>query len=90
MNKQELVKTFDDFCRNNEFELNPDKAQVDAVIDGVLENERKFGLKYCPCRVMTGDLKKDLELLCPCNFRLQDKYREQGECWCGLFTKKGR
>ncbi|MFC1568439.1 ferredoxin-thioredoxin reductase catalytic domain-containing protein [Candidatus Margulisiibacteriota bacterium] len=90
MNKQEIIKAFAAFCKDNEFELNPDKAHVDAIIDGILENEGKYGLKYCPCRIQSGNFQKDLELLCPCNFTAQDKYRDKKECWCGLFTKKGR
>ena len=84
------MDAFGAFCRGNEFELNPDQVHVSAVIDGVIENEKRFGLKYCPCRIRTGDPGKDLELICPCNFTIQDKYKVQGECWCGLFTKKGR
>lgn len=90
MNKREVLKAFEGFCRENEFELNPDKAHVGACIDGILENEKKYGFKYCPCRIQTGDFAKDIELLCPCNFTIQEKYKNQGECWCGLFTKKGR
>jgi ferredoxin-thioredoxin reductase catalytic subunit len=90
LNKQQILAAFEAFCRGNEFELNPDKDHVSAVIDGILENEKKFGLKYCPCRVRSGDFSKDLELLCPCNFTVQKKYEQQGECWCGLFVKRGR
>ncbi|KPJ69084.1 hypothetical protein AMJ44_04700 [candidate division WOR-1 bacterium DG_54_3] len=90
MNKGEILKAFEVFCRENEFELNPDRAHVEACIDGILENEEKFGLKYCPCRIVSRDFQKDLELLCPCNFTIQEKYKTQEECWCGLFTKRGR
>lgn len=90
MDKQEVTKAFEEFCQGNEFELNPDRAHTSAVIDGVLENEKKFGLKYCPCRIRTGNFEKDIELLCPCNFMIQEKYKTLGECWCGLFTKIGR
>jgi ferredoxin-thioredoxin reductase catalytic subunit len=90
LNKDEIIKAFAAFCQGNEFELNPDKSHMEAVIDGVLENEKAYGLKYCPCRIRTGDFEKDLELLCPCNFTAQEKYASQSECWCGLFTKVGR
>ena len=90
MNKEETLKAFEVFCRDNEFELNPDKAHVEACIEGILDNEKKFGLKYCPCRIVSKDFQKNLELLCPCNFTIQKKYAEKGECWCGLFVKKGR
>jgi len=54
---------------NNDFMLNPDSLHVDMVIAGVLENEKKYELKFCPCRLTGGIREKDLELLCPCNFR---------------------
>ncbi|MFC1559940.1 ferredoxin-thioredoxin reductase catalytic domain-containing protein [Candidatus Margulisiibacteriota bacterium] len=88
MNKKEILNAFAAFCDGNEFELNPDKEHVNAVIDGILINEKQDGLKYCPCRIKTGDLEKDMELICPCNFTIQDKYKTKGECWCGLFKKK--
>ena len=88
MNKQEILKAFEEFCNGNEFELNSNKAHVEGCVDGILENEKKYGLKYCPCRIRTGNFEKDFELLCPCNFTAQEKYKTQGECWCGLFVKK--
>lgn len=90
MNKNEILRAFKEFCDRNEFELNPDKEHVDFCIDGLLANEKKYGLKFCPCRIVSGDIKKDVEIICPCNFTMQDKYRSKSECWCGLFTKKGR
>jgi len=90
LNKREILTAFEAFCRDHEFELNPDRAHISAVIDGILENEKRFGSKYCPCRIRTGDFARDLELLCPCNFTVQKKYAEEGECWCGLFVRKGR
>ena len=88
LNKQEILKAFAIFCEGNEFELNSDKPHVEACIDGILENEKKYGLKYCPCRIITGDLNKDMELICPCNFTTQEKYKTKNECWCGLFIKR--
>lgn len=90
MNKQEILKAFGKFCDGNEFEINPDAAHVEACIDGLLENEKRHGLKYCPCRILSGEFEKDVLLICPCNFRAQEKYRTKGECWCGLFSKRGR
>jgi ferredoxin-thioredoxin reductase catalytic subunit len=88
MNKEELIKSWANFTENNDFVLNPDKWQVEKVADGVLENEKKFGLKLCPCRLRNGTRERDLELICPCNFKIQKTWKEKGECWCGLFVKK--
>ena len=83
-----LRELFQKFCENNGiFKLNPDKEHTDMAIRGVLENEEKVGLKYCPCRIQTGDFKEDIGLLCPCNFLAQKTWQEKGECWCGLFIK---
>lgn len=88
MNKEEVIKSWESFCEKNEFKLNPDKEVVELVAEGVLDNEKEKGLKYCPCRLPTGDFDKDLELICPCNFEIQKTWTEKGECWCSLFVKK--
>jgi ferredoxin-thioredoxin reductase catalytic subunit len=58
-----------------------------GLAEGVLENQRNHGLKFCPCRIKTGDLIEDLKLICPCHFELQQVYQEKGECFCELFLK---
>jgi len=88
MNKEEIKKVFERFTENNDFMLNPDEEFVDKIIDGIRENENKFGLKLCPCRLRDGSRERDLELLCPCNFKVQETWRTQGRCWCGLFFKR--
>lgn len=88
MNREELRTAWEKFTGNNDFRLNPDREHVDMVIDGVLENEKDHGLKLCPCRLRDGTRQWDLELLCPCNFRIQETWRSKGMCWCGLFVKK--
>ncbi|MBW3003804.1 ferredoxin:thioredoxin reductase [Candidatus Woesearchaeota archaeon] len=87
MNKQELFDAWKDYCKGQDFKLNNEK-HVFEVIDGVLENEKMFGLKLCPCRLRDGTKERDLELLCPCNFQPQKNWKEKGECWCGLFVKR--
>lgn len=88
MNKEELRKAWETYTENNDFILNPDSKHVDIVVEGVLENEKKHGLKLCPCRLGDGTKEKDLELICPCNFQIQETWKEKGMCWCGLFVKK--
>jgi ferredoxin-thioredoxin reductase catalytic subunit len=89
MNKQELRKSWENFTEVNDFVLNPDKDHVDMVIKGILENEKTFGLKLCPCRLRDGSRKRDLELICPCDFKSQKNWKQKGQCWCGLFVKRG-
>ena len=88
MNEEEIRGAWETFSENNGFKLKPDKEHVDMVIKGVLENEKKHRLKLCPCRMRDGSRKNDLELICPCNFEIQETWKTKGECWCGLFVKK--
>jgi len=88
MDQADLIKIWEKFAGNNDFSLNPDQKHVNAVTAGVLANEQKFGLKLCPCRLRDGSHQRDLELLCPCNFKVQDSWQKHGRCWCGLFVKR--
>ncbi len=90
MNKEDFLKAIAAFAENNAFQVNPDKARVDMLLDGLFSNENNHGLKYCPCRLRTKDFEEDLKLVCPCNFRIHETYKDKddGECWCGLFIKR--
>lgn len=88
MNEEELKSAWERFTENNDFMLNPDLEHVDFVIKGVLENEKKHSLKFCPCRLRDGSREGDLSIICPCNFKIQDTWSNKGQCWCGLFVKR--
>ncbi|MFC1847510.1 ferredoxin-thioredoxin reductase catalytic domain-containing protein [Chloroflexota bacterium] len=88
MNKKELMAAWDKFTENNDFMLNPDQELVSMVIDGLFANEKNCGLKLCPCRLRDGSKERDLELICPCSFKSQDTWQNEGRCWCGLFIKR--
>lgn len=89
MDVDELRHLFEEYCEENQkIQLNPDKEHADIAMKGVLENEEKTGLKFCPCQVQIGDFSKDVGLLCPCDFKVQKTWTEKGECWCGLFIKR--
>ena len=88
MNKEEVIKVWEIFTEKNDFILNPEKSIVEGVAEGVLENEKKHKLKLCPCRLRDETFKRDLELICPCNFKIQETWQKQNRCWCGLFVKR--
>lgn len=61
-----------------------DKKRVGQILDLLLMKKEKAGEHYCPCRVLTGDKKKDEEIICVCKpVRLKKE-----DCKCGLFVKK--
>lgn len=91
MSKEDVIGFWNDWGdrqKSGKFILNSDKSVVDDVATGVLDNELKRGFKYCPCRVPSGDAVKDVALICPCNFKIQDSWKEKGECWCSLFVRE--
>jgi ferredoxin-thioredoxin reductase catalytic subunit len=89
-NKDDFLKAIQIFAQGNEFVVNPDRAKVDLLLDGIFTNERNHGLKYCPCRLMSKEFDEDLKIVCPCNFLIHETYKgvDKGECWCGLFIKR--
>ncbi|MGQ9673906.1 MAG: ferredoxin-thioredoxin reductase catalytic domain-containing protein [Candidatus Aminicenantales bacterium] len=90
LTREGFRKAIEKFAEKNEFEVNPDTEKVEMLLDGLHANEKNYGLKYCPCRLASGDYAEDLKLVCPCNFLVHETYRdnEAGECWCGLFIKR--
>lgn len=92
MKPEQLRKAWEKFTENNDFKLNPDKEHVGFIVKGVLENEKKHGLKLCPCRLRDDSREKDLELICPCNFKIHQTWLKPKNrppmCWCGLFVKR--
>jgi ferredoxin-thioredoxin reductase catalytic subunit len=86
--REKFQNAIEKFTENNEFQVNSDRKKVELLLDGLMNNERNHGLKYCPCRLISKDFEEDLKLVCPCNFLAHETYRDQGECWCGLFIKR--
>lgn len=86
----EFRRAIHEFTKKNEFEVNPDQEKVEMLLDGLFANEKNHGLKYCPCRLASGDFAEDLKLVCPCNFLIHETYKNKkdGECWCGLFARR--
>ncbi len=90
MDKEAFTRAIETFTENNDFQVNPDKEKVDMLLEGIFNNEKNHGLKYCPCRLITKEKEEDLKLVCPCNFLIHETYKdkEDGECWCGLFVRR--
>ena len=90
VDKEGFRQAIESFASKNEFRVNPNHEKVGLLLDGIFENEKNFGLKYCPCRLRTKEFEEDLKIVCPCNFLIHDTYKgkPEGECWCGLFIRR--
>ena len=87
MNKQDLHKKNLAYAEKTGYKLNPNEAVVEKIEEGLLKNEAVHGEVYCPCRVVSGDKKKDKLIICPCIYH-KDEIKEMGHCHCFLFFKK--
>lgn len=66
------------------YRLNPDERQIGAVIKGLVRARERFGERYCPCRIRSGDPEKDAAIVCPCIHR-EGEVEAEGRCHCNLF-----
>lgn len=67
--------------------LNPDQDFLQDLLEGLKRNEERYGYPSCPCRLATGNLEIDRDIICPCDYRDPD-VKEFGACYCGLFVRK--
>jgi ferredoxin-thioredoxin reductase catalytic subunit len=67
--------------------LNPDGKFLQALLEGLRSNEERFGYPACPCRLATGNLEIDRDIICPCDYRDPD-VAEHGTCYCALYVSK--
>lgn len=89
MNAEQLIEIFRKYAEKQGFQLQPDEELLGGIIQGLLENEKKFGHRYCPCRAITGDRLRDARIICPCAYH-KEEIRTMGHCLCGLFVAKPR
>ena len=67
--------------------LNPDVDFVLDLMEGLLTNEERYGYGACPCRLAAGVREKDLDIICPGDYRDAD-LNEYGACYCALYVSE--
>lgn len=67
--------------------LNPDPEFLHDLLEGLKRNEERYGYPSCPCRVASGKLELDRDIICPCDYRDPD-VAEYGACYCALYVRK--
>jgi len=65
--------------------LNPDYDFAMDLIDGLLINKQRYGYMCCPCRLASGDVNADKDIICPCKYRDED-LAEYNTCFCSLYV----
>ena len=81
----ELYERLDQEAEAAGYHLNPDEEFTKGLVHGLLVNEERYGYWSCPCRLAEGDRQKDLDIICPCDYRDADLL-EWGGCYCALYV----
>jgi ferredoxin-thioredoxin reductase catalytic chain len=72
-------------ARQSGYNLNPDEEMTRTLVEGLLVNTDRVGYMCCPCRIPAGDRRKDLDIICPCDYRDPD-LADWGSCYCALYV----
>jgi ferredoxin-thioredoxin reductase catalytic subunit len=67
------------------YNLNPDVEFTKDLVAGLLINKARYGYWACPCRLASADKGKDLDIICPCDYRDAD-INGFGNCYCALYV----
>jgi ferredoxin-thioredoxin reductase catalytic subunit len=67
------------------YHLAPDPDLLQGLLEGLKTNEERYGYPSCPCRLASGKLEFDRDIICPCDYRDPD-VAEFGACYCRLYV----
>ncbi|MBC7356678.1 MAG: ferredoxin:thioredoxin reductase [Desulfomicrobiaceae bacterium] len=67
--------------------FNKDMQMTMDLLESLLVNKERYGYMACPCRLASGKLDLDRDILCPCVYREPD-VAEYGACYCGLYVSQ--
>lgn len=80
-----LYEQLDREAEASGYHINPDEEFTRGLVEGLLTNEQRYGYRACPCRLATGEKQKDLDIICPCDYRDPDLV-DWGACYCALYV----
>jgi len=69
------------------YNLVPDPDLLQGFLEGLKTNEERYGYPSCPCRLASGNLEIDRDIICPCDYRDPD-VAEYGACYCRLYVNQ--
>lgn len=82
---EKLFKKLDIDAGLSGYKLNPDASFTRSLAKGLLVNQKRYGYQACPCRLASGNKGKDLDIICPCDYRDPD-LDQYGACYCALYV----
>jgi ferredoxin-thioredoxin reductase catalytic chain len=87
MNPKDLYDRLKKEAEASGYLLNPDREFVMDLMEGLVTNQERYGYPACPCRLADGVREKDLDIICPCDYRDPDLSRH-GACYCALYVSE--
>jgi ferredoxin-thioredoxin reductase catalytic subunit len=72
-------------AKRNGYYLNPDPKFLNSLLEGLKQNEKRYNYPSCPCRLASGKIEFDRDIICPCDYRDPD-VAEFGACYCALYV----
>jgi ferredoxin-thioredoxin reductase catalytic subunit len=72
-------------AKRNGYYLNPDPKFLNSLLTGLKQNEERYDYPSCPCRLASGRIELDRDIICPCDYRDPDVL-EFGSCYCALYV----
>ncbi len=74
-------------AKTHGYYLNPNPEFLRDLLEGLTQNEERYGYPSCPCRLASGKFEFDRDIICPCDYRDPD-VSEYGCCYCALYVRK--
>lgn len=84
---QKYIEELQSDAKRSGYNINTDKEFLYDLAEGLLINKERYGYGSCPCRLSGGSIDKDMDLICPCDYRDKD-LGEYGSCYCGLYISQ--
>lgn len=84
---ENIKKRVENDAKANGYYLNPDPEMLQDLLEGLQKNEERYGYPSCPCRLASGKLELDRDIICPCDYRAPD-VNYYGQCYCALYVNK--
>jgi len=84
---EKIIERLQRYAEKNGATLNPDRNVTVKLVNGLLENQGRYGYWACPCMLASGTREEDRDIICPCDY-WKDDAAEFGSCFCGLFVSQ--
>jgi ferredoxin-thioredoxin reductase catalytic subunit len=81
----ELYDKLKDEAEAGGYHMNPDEEFTKELVKSLIVNEKRYDYQSCPCRLASGNINDDLDIICPCDYRDQD-LNDYGACYCALYV----